>query len=389
MKVFNDPVHGHIELPEFLDNIIDTPEFQRLRYIKQTGFNYYLFPGAAHNRFEHSIGVAYLAGKLIKHIADIQPELEISADDILSVQTAGLVHDLGHGPFSHSFELWTSKMGIPFQHEEMSIKLFNYIIDTYGIDDINVKLVSNLILPDNNHGFIYDIINNKHNYIDVDKFDYLLRDCHNSGVKASYDYNRLIKFSRVINDEICYQAKEAYNIYELFHTRYRMYKSVYYHRIARAIEHMYCDILSLIDPIIGLRDIINSAELFARLNDSIIFNSALNQAADNILKRIHLRDLYQMVDEIIDDKIVIRPIDIANGVNPDDIIIDEFIINYGYNPEKIKFYNKDINATFAISRDKISSFIPNRLAERYIRVYVKQANEVELVRNGLSRLTIK
>uniref|UniRef100_A0A3Q3C9N3 HD/PDEase domain-containing protein n=1 Tax=Haplochromis burtoni TaxID=8153 RepID=A0A3Q3C9N3_HAPBU len=104
ISVFNDPIHGHIELHPLLVKIIDTPQFHRLRNIKQLGGVYFVYPGASHNRFEHSIGVAYLAGELAKALKVKQPELHISERDVLCVQIAGLCHDLGHGPFSHFFD---------------------------------------------------------------------------------------------------------------------------------------------------------------------------------------------------------------------------------------------------------------------------------------------
>ncbi|PIK41994.1 putative deoxynucleoside triphosphate triphosphohydrolase SAMHD1-like, partial [Apostichopus japonicus] len=92
--VFNDSVHGHIEIHPLLVSIIDTPEFQRLRFIKQMGMCYFVYPGASHNRFEHSLGVSYLAGELARSLQSKQKNLKITKEDILCVEIAGLCHDL-------------------------------------------------------------------------------------------------------------------------------------------------------------------------------------------------------------------------------------------------------------------------------------------------------
>nr|XP_060480201.1 deoxynucleoside triphosphate triphosphohydrolase SAMHD1 [Panthera onca] len=135
MKVINDPIHGHIELHPLLIRIIDTPQFQRLRYIKQLGGSYYIFPGASHNRFEHSLGVGYLAGCLVRALREKQPELQISERDVLCVQIAGLCHDLGHGPFSHMFDGRFIPLARP--DVEWTIPFIKVINMDYGMEDKN------------------------------------------------------------------------------------------------------------------------------------------------------------------------------------------------------------------------------------------------------------
>ncbi|MEQ2266410.1 SAM domain and HD, partial [Xenotaenia resolanae] len=226
-KVFNDPIHGHLELHPLLIKIIDTPQFQRLRNIKQLGGTYYVFPGASHNRFEHSIGVGYLAGQLVQTLNEKQPELLISRRDILCVQIAGLCHDLGHGPFSHLFDgmfIPKARPGINWKHEAASLKMFDYLVDDNSLRPVMEQ--HGLVLPedldfikeqiagplDNSSGreekwpykgrpkdksFLYEIVANKRNGIDVDKWDYFARDCYHLGIQNNFDYRRFLKFARV------------------------------------------------------------------------------------------------------------------------------------------------------------------------------------------------
>ncbi|CAF1442196.1 unnamed protein product [Didymodactylos carnosus] len=163
-KIFNDPVHGSIELNPLLVNIIDTPQFQRLRRIKQLSVTHYVFPGASHNRFEHSVGTCYLAGELLTSLQQQQPHLDITDQDKLCVQIAALCHDLGHGPFSHLFEdvIREIRPDRNWTHEEASIKMFDYMIEQnnlktilnrYNLNDADIIFIKELIagpLPENN-----------------------------------------------------------------------------------------------------------------------------------------------------------------------------------------------------------------------------------------------
>ncbi|KAK3259815.1 hypothetical protein CYMTET_31200, partial [Cymbomonas tetramitiformis] len=144
-KIYNDPIWGHIYLNPECNDVIDTPQFQRLRELKQLGTSYYVFPGATHNRFEHSIGVCHKSKETVELIKAFQPELEIDKIDIQAVAYAGLCHDLGHGPFSHVFEnefLSVRLAGQEFpKHEENSAKMFDYLVD-YNQLEIDADVIS-------------------------------------------------------------------------------------------------------------------------------------------------------------------------------------------------------------------------------------------------------
>nr|MBA3286088.1 HD domain-containing protein [Nitrosopumilus sp.] len=147
-KLINDPVHGHYQIPKYCCEFIDTEQFQRLRNLKQLGCCYYCFPGASHNRFEHCLGVSYLAEKFLRRIRKNQPELQITDRDIQCVRVAGLCHDIGHGPFSHCFEHWVRKYLPTFRHESMSTQIIKYIVGENNLEysETEIKLISDLIM---------------------------------------------------------------------------------------------------------------------------------------------------------------------------------------------------------------------------------------------------
>ncbi|KAI5436966.1 hypothetical protein KIW84_023189, partial [Lathyrus oleraceus] len=138
LKHIRDNVHGNIFLEPIFLKFVDTEQFQRLRDLKQLGLCHMVYPGAVHSRFEHSLGVYWLAGKAVDIIKKYQgPELGIEKFDVLAVKLAGLLHDVGHGPFSHTFERGFLPLvlnGSTWSHEEMSEKMIDYIVDQHNID---------------------------------------------------------------------------------------------------------------------------------------------------------------------------------------------------------------------------------------------------------------
>ncbi|KAM9350987.1 deoxynucleoside triphosphate triphosphohydrolase SAMHD1-like [Symphorus nematophorus] len=269
-KVFNDPIHGHVELHPLLIKIIDTPEFQRLRYIKQLGGAYFVYPGASHNRFEHSIGVAHLAGQLVEALGTSQPYLHITDRDILCVQIAGLCHDLGVAIMRQEMQQCPNKGGKEEDHEMASCDIFDRLVnklrpvmEKHGLelpeDQVFIKemiagpLDSSMAQAqewpyegrEKDKSFLYEIVANKRTGIDVDKFDYFARDCHHLGIQNNFDHCRFLKFARVCEVDglkhICVRDKEEDNMTEMFHTRYCLHKRAYQHKVSKIIETMIKD----------------------------------------------------------------------------------------------------------------------------------------------------
>jgi HD superfamily phosphohydrolase len=341
-KVFNDPVHGHIELHPLMVRFIDTPQFQRLRYIKQLGGAYYVFPGASHNRFEHSIGVGYLAGQMVESLKSKQPELPIDDKDVLCVKLAGLCHDLGHGPFSHLFEKVVKELDIgDWSHEEQSIKMFDHLIadnklkermEDNHLGEEDEKFIKALIRGlktgkvatveehgrDQSKRFLFEIVANKRTGVDVDKFDYFARDCHHLGIPNSFDFRRYMKFVRVIEDDgvrqICVRDKEVYNVYEMFHTRHMLHLRAYKHKTCSIIEEMIKDALIKANDHfvvpgtagVKLSAAASAPEAYTLLTDQV-FQQIMSfpdpddklKEAKAILKRVEKRQLYKFVGQTL------------------------------------------------------------------------------------------
>ncbi|RXN03126.1 deoxynucleoside triphosphate triphosphohydrolase SAMHD1-like protein [Labeo rohita] len=385
MKIFNDPIHGHIELHPLLVKIIDTPQFQRLRHIKQLGGKYLVYPGASHNRFEHSLG------------------------SLVCVTT------------------W---------HEQMSVKMFKHIVETlkkknkdvlkeHGLNDKDVLFIEELIEGASTKGrgedksFLYEIVANKLNGIDVDKWDYFARDCHHLGIQNSFDHLRLMKFARVckvkdkMNDNcwryhICFRDKEADNINEMFRTRYTLHRQAYQHKIGNIIEIQFSKALIEADrdlhkdkpeDMFTISAAIKNVAEYTKLTDGI-FEQILSSSspylknAQNTLNRIFLsRELPKFVGEarIMEEnkykkmleklnKTWKEAVEKYNGTNPavplnaDHFSIYVVDLDHGMKGKKtfsnIYFYSKRDNKNASCIEDyQVSSLLPDNFSEELVRVY--------------------
>ncbi|GMI67074.1 VENOSA 4 [Hibiscus trionum] len=425
-KHVRDNIHGSIYLDTLSLKFIDTEQFQRLRELKQLGLAHMVYPGAVHSRFEHSLGVYCLAGEAIQKLKTYQgSELGIDRFDVQTVKVAGLLHDVGHGPFSHLFErefLPKVLNGFKWAHEEMSVKLIDHIVDEHHIDVESemIKRVKEMILASSEVAlpksakekqFLYDIVANGRNGIDVDKFDYIVRDSRACGLGCSFDFHRLMETMRVLGDEICYRAKDYLSIHKLFATRADLFRTVYTHSKVKAIELMVVDALLKANSYLEISSSIQDPSEYWKLDDSIIKtietapDEELRESRDLIL-RIRRRNLYQFCNEysVPKDKLEhfknVTAQDIAcsqkNGVllKEDDIAVCNVRIDLTrgrQNPlESINFF-KDYESEekFSIPDDRISHLLPTSYQDMIVRVYSKKPELVAAVSEAFENFQLK
>ncbi|KAI0002899.1 hypothetical protein BJV74DRAFT_813935 [Russula compacta] len=453
MRSISDNIHGYVTMGPHVWSIVDTKHFQRLRHIKQLGVSYYVWPGASHNRFEHSLGVAYLARQMVVHLKDAQPELGITDRDVKCVELAGLCHDLGHGPWSH---VWDGiyipsalKAGfLPkhrnWQHEDASEMMLDDMMKEYNFDHPrqDVEFIKALIAGDwtrcsNEKPFLFEIVANKRNGIDVDKFDYIARDTRAIGDNQNLALTRLINSARVIENQICYSSKDANQVYELCYTRFSLHKRIYNHKTAKAIENMLVDAMLAAEPHLKIASHIGDPKRYLGLTDDIRTEIQRSQApelleAQRILERIQNRDLYRCVDykvfdwehrELLEESITAAGIvaeakracsarvgqpasgldpEIDNEVDvitledisdltPDKVIVTFSTMHYGMkdkNPlEFVKFYPKNRpNECFHARRGDLSLLMPKQFGEILLRVYTKDVRFFGVVQAGYRSL---
>ena len=228
-KIFNDPVHGFITIPhELIFDIIEHPYFQRLRRIKQLGLSDYVYPGAIHTRFHHALGAFHLMRKALA-ILKIKGH-KITEGEELSACIAILLHDIGHGPFSHTLENCLIQ-GV--HHEDLS-KI--YMKKLNGHFKGQLSLAIDIFTGKYKKKFLHQLVSSQ---LDVDRLDYLTRDSFFSGVnEGAISYERIIEMMNVHKDELVVEQKGIYSIESFIIARRLMYWQVYLHKTVLCVEQM-------------------------------------------------------------------------------------------------------------------------------------------------------
>ncbi|KAJ2929353.1 hypothetical protein H1R20_g7742, partial [Candolleomyces eurysporus] len=262
--------------------------------------------------------------------------------------------------------------GCEWQHERGSEMMFDYIVKHYKIpiSDKDVRFVKALIAGDptqcdaSEKPFLFDIIANKRNGLDVDKFDYIQRDSHMTGTSFSFEATRIVKSARVLDNQICYNIKDANQIYEICLRRFGLHKSIYNHKTARAIEYMIVDALLLAEPYMKIAERVFDPERFLYLNDYILNEIERSKAPNELWKRRKKTFEGEGSDEPFD-------------LTADDIIVDITTMHYGmkeHNPvDFTKFYSKKHpDKPMHAGPGDYSGLRPSIHAEILLRIFTKK-----------------
>ena len=273
-KIINDPIYGFIIINSgIIKKLIDHPYFQRLRRISQLGLSYLVYPGAKHSRFHHAIGCMHLITKAIYQIR--KKGHSISKKEAEALKIAILLHDIGHGPFSHALENSIVK---GLSHEELSLAFMNQLNKQYnGKLDLAIKIFTNTY----HKKFLHQLVSSQ---LDMDRLDYLKRDSFFSGVvEGNIGTDRIINMLNVVDDQLVIEEKGIYSIEKFLIARRLMYWQVYLHKTVVSAENM-------------LIKVLKRAKMLTKKNVDIFTTPSLNLFLKNDFSNLEFKNNNKLLD---------------------------------------------------------------------------------------------
>lgn len=402
-KIVNDPVYGFVTIPgDFLLALIDHPLFQRLRRIRQLGLTSFVYPGALHTRFHHALGTMHLMTEAIETLR--LKGSEITDSEAEATQAAILLHDIGHGPYSHSLE---HSIVNNTSHEDLSSLIMQRLNKEFnGKLDLAIEIFCNRY----HKKFLHQLVSSQ---LDMDRLDYLKRDSFYTGVSEGViNTDRLIKMLVVHDDELMVEAKGIYSVEKFIVARRLMYWQVYYHKTVVAAENILINLLKrakylatsghelfatpafsfFLKNNFSKSDFINNPELidqFALLDDydvyasvkvwvnhpDLILSILAKGIVDRHLFRNELRNEPFTSDEIEKLKnLIAKQYSITNSSEIDFLYSMGSITNNAYIPEndKINILNKDGSYTdISESSDQLNVSILTKRVTKHFLSYPK------------------
>jgi uncharacterized protein len=291
-KIINDPVHGFIQVKfELAQRCIDHPYFQRLRNISQLGLTHFVYPGAVHSRFHHALGAFHLMQVAMDRLRE--KGVDISTEEEEAACIAILLHDIGHGPYSHALERSFFKQ---ISHEQISLELMQRLNNEFGG---RLNLAIQIFTNQYNRKFFYQLISSQ---LDVDRLDYLKRDSFYSGVvEGNIGVDRLLAMIDVLENQIVIDEKGIMSVQHFLLSRNLMYWQVYLHKTVMSAEFM------LVKLFERIHELNQSAKTISCSNDRLNYffhlsESDKSQMKDEIISKfiaIDDSDVWQLVKELV------------------------------------------------------------------------------------------
>lgn len=371
IKIVNDPVHGFIQMPVGIGSeIVNHPWFQRLRNIKQLGLAHYVYPGAMHTRFQHSLGAYFLTHQAIEVLQS--KGIDISDHESEAVLLAILLHDIGHGPYSHTLEKVLLK---DINHEQITYAYMAHLNRLYkgGLDKA-IEIIKNQYIK----RFLHQLISSQ---LDMDRLDYLKRDSFFTGVSEGViGTERIIKMLTVTNDSLAVEEKGIYSIEKFLIARRLMYWQVYLHKTVLASELMLLSIFKRVQFLFKQKKINLPPHLQALWETKITYN-------DLIIDSKHLETF-----SLLDDAEVW--VWIKNWSESEDKVLSLLskrfierklfkveIQRQPHDAEKINNYRKKVQAFFQLSEEESEYLVFSDFAENH--AYSIKDNEINILyKNG-------
>ena len=277
MKTIKDAIHGDIYLTEFDISVLDSPQFQRLRHINQLGLADLIYPSATHTRFQHCLGTFYLTGKIAE-------ALRLDSETTKELKISGLLHDIGHLPFSHTLEKALKNSNFS-DHVDISRNIIlNNLKDTLEKDGVDTKNVIKNIEGKGRFGRIFS------SGADVDKMDYLIRDSYFTGVAYGLcDLSRLISTATLVDDVFAFRYKGLRTVESLILSRFMMYSAVYDHPVKKCAEKMLFAAMDSMDKrSFNIKKLIEGDEI-----DFMSIMRAQDGITKDLIRRIDNRNLFK------------------------------------------------------------------------------------------------
>ena len=281
-----DPIHDFIRVYNHELKIIDDPIFQRLRRIKQLSGAHLTYPSAQHTRFEHSLGVMHIASQAGQALYE---KGILKKDNIEILRLAGLLHDIGHGPFSHLFEEIIQKKKIShedFGKEIIQKSIIGDILTKNGFDKI---FITKIAFGESKFQYLNEIVSGA---LSADMMDYLLRDGYFTGAEhAKIDHKRLTQSLDIHKKKLALEKSALYSFESMMHSRYQMFKAVYFHKTVRAAEVMLLEALRLSDDEFGFTNF--NIKDFVDLTDENVLSLLLSSKSSKLKKARQFAEDYQ------------------------------------------------------------------------------------------------